>query len=170
MMRPGMKRKGVLTAVGVLLLALAAYIWYSPYLFLTNLQKAIMERNTARLERMVDFPRLREGLKNQLMTKLTEEVQKSKDPFSGLGLAFASLLIDPLVNALLTPEGLAALGRGVSADSPPQAPLEAVRDWRLRYSGFNLAYIYPKDSPKNRLYLERVGLFGWKVVRMDLEL
>ena len=49
-----------LTALLVLLvLALAAWWFGGPYLTVNGLSKAIEQRDTARLERYVDFPRVR---------------------------------------------------------------------------------------------------------------
>jgi hypothetical protein len=59
------------------------------------------------------------------------------------------------------------LGTGAE---PGKAPKEEAKRWRLRYLDFRTAYIYHPKDPQSRLYLERQGLFGWKVVRMELPL
>jgi hypothetical protein len=157
------------------LLLLGAYVWASPYLFLRSLQSALLAGDQARLERLVDFPRVRQGLKAELHASLLKQVQvasrrehrEEANPFAGLAYLFVAGFLDSFVDALLTPEGLASLGTG---QEPGQAPKEAVRDWRLAYQGFRLAYIYPKDDPRSRLYLERQGLWGWRVVRLQVPL
>ncbi|WP_347240147.1 hypothetical protein [Thermus sp.] len=53
---------------------------------------------------------------------------------------------------------------------PGKAPKEEAKRWRLRYLDFRTAYIYHPKDPQSRLYLERQGLFGWKVVRMEFPL
>ena len=45
-----------------------------------------------------------------------------------------------------------------------------MKGWRLAYQDFRTAYVYRPEDPSSRLYLERQGLFGWKVVRMELPL
>jgi hypothetical protein len=149
------------------LLLLGAYIWASPYLFLRSLQSALLAGDQARLERLVDFPRVRQGLKAELHASLLKQVQEEANPFAGLAYLFVAGFLDAFVDALLTPEGLASLGTG---QEPGQAPKEAVRDWRLAYQGFRLAYVYPKDDPRSRLYLERQGFWGWRVVRLQVPL
>ncbi|GAA6755038.1 hypothetical protein QT17_00840 [Thermus sp. 2.9] len=158
-----------LLALGLVGVALGAYLWASPYLFLRHLQNAILAGDRAQLERMVDFPRVREGLKAQINAHVLQEAAKEAEnnPFAGLAYLFAAGLVNAFVEALLTPEGLAALGTGAE---PGQAPKEEVKNWRLRYLDFRTAYIHHKDDPESRLYLERQGLFGWKVVRLEFPL
>ncbi|APD09030.1 MULTISPECIES: DUF2939 domain-containing protein [Thermus] len=162
-----MRKPVWIALLGLVLIAagLGAYLWASPYLFLRELQEAILAGDRARLERMVDFPRVREGLKAQINAQLLKELEKTQDPFAGLGYVFAAGLINAFVDAFLTPEGLAAIGTGAE---PGQAPKEEVRNWRLKYQDFRTAYIHHPNDPQSRLYLERQGLFGWRVVRIDL--
>jgi len=68
--------RAFLVALGLLALGLGLYTWASPYLFLRGLRGAVLEGDRARLERMVDFPRVREGLKAQIHARLLEEVGK----------------------------------------------------------------------------------------------
>lgn len=69
--------RAVKVALAVLALGLSAfalYLWASPYLFLRALQGAVLEGDRARLERLVDFPRVREGLKAQVQARLLREM------------------------------------------------------------------------------------------------
>ncbi len=156
-----------LLALVLLGIGLALYAWASPYLFLRSLQKAILEGDRVRLERMVDFPRLREGLKSQLQAHLLKSVEEEakQNPFAGLAYLFVAGMVDPLVDALVSPEGLATLGTGAD---PGEAPKEEVKSWHLRYVDFRTVYVHHPKDPQSRLYLERQGLFGWKVVRMEI--
>ena len=165
----GRSLKFSLLALALLGIGLALYAWASPYFFLRSLQKAILEGDRARFERMVDFPRLREGLKSQLQAHLLKSVEEEakQNPFASLAYLFVAGMVDPLVDALVSPEGLAALGTGLD---PEQAPKEEVRGWRLRYLDLRTAYLYNPKDPASRLYLERQGLSGWKVVRMEIPL
>lgn len=154
-------------ALGLFVLGLATYLWASPYLFLRSLQGALLEGDRARLERMVDFPRVREGLKSQIQMQLLKSLEQEaeQNPFAGLAYLFVAGMIDPLVDALVSPEGLAALGTGAE---PGEAPQEEVKSWRLRYVDFRTVYVHHPKDPQSRLYLERQGLFGWKAVRMEI--
>ncbi|GAB5603615.1 DUF2939 domain-containing protein [Thermus sp. FJN-A] len=165
----GRSLKLFLAAMGLGLFALVLYLWASPYLFLRSLQGAVLEGDRARLERLVDFPRIREGLKSQIQAQLLQEMSREaeRNPFASLGYLFVAGMVDPLVEALVSPEGLAALGTGAG---PGEAPKEAVKEWRLAYRDFHTAYVYNPEDPKSRLYLERQGLFRWRVTRVELPL
>ena len=52
----------------------------------------------------------------------------AQNPLAGLAYLFVAGMVDPLVDALVSPEGLAALGTGMG---PGEAPKEAVTGWRL---------------------------------------
>lgn len=163
--------RAVKVALAVLALGLSAfalYLWASP----TSSSAPSRGRSSgdrARLERLVDFPRVREGLKAQVQARLLREMgqEVAQNPLAGLAYLFVAGMVDPLVDALVSPEGLAALGTGMG---PGEAPKEAVKGWRLAYQDFRTAYVYHPEDPRSRLYLERQGLFGWKVVRMELPL
>ncbi|WP_038047447.1 DUF2939 domain-containing protein [Thermus caliditerrae] len=155
--------------VGVLalgLLALAGYGFLAPFLTLRGLAAAVERKEVQALERYVDFPRVREALKADLSASLMKEMQNEENPFAALGLLFTAGMVNVLVDALLTPEGLASLGTG---KEPGQASLEEVRNWRLRYLGLSRAFIYHKDDPRSGLVLERQGL-RWRVVRLQMPL
>ncbi|RIH87841.1 hypothetical protein Mterra_01109 [Calidithermus terrae] len=152
-------------AAGGLVLALA-YAWFSPYLALRGIQRAIQGNNPSALERYVDFPRVRESLKAQLNRLLLEEASKDDTGFGALGLMLAGPMVDRLVDAFVTPEGLASVGTGVA---PQQGDLEAVRDWGVQRRGFSEVLVHREGSPGEGLVMERRGL-GWKVVRLQINL
>lgn len=151
--------------VGILLLflVLGGYLVLSPYFALRGLQAAIERQDAAALERYVDFPRVRENLEADLNAAMAKELEKAQDdPFAALGLLFAGSLIQALVDALLTPEGLASLGTG---KDPGEASLEEVRQWRLKRQGLSRVFVHHRDDPQTGLVMERQGL-RWRVVRM----
>ncbi|MGC8877346.1 DUF2939 domain-containing protein, partial [Thermus sp.] len=87
--------KTLFAVLGLLALGLVAYLFASPYLFLRSLQGAILEGNRARLERMVDFPRVREGLKSQIQAQLLKKVgqEGEQNPFAGLAYLFVAGMV-----------------------------------------------------------------------------
>ncbi len=127
---------------------------------------AVERQDVQALEQYVDFPRVREALKVDLQASLMREMQKQKDAFAALGLLLAGGMVNALVDALLTPEGLASLGTG---KEPGQAPLEEVRHWKLRFLGLSRAFVYHEADPRSGLVLERQG-WRWRVVRFQVPL
>lgn len=156
-------------AIGLLLLALAGlsvYLSLSPLLTLRGLAAAVQRRDTQALERLVDFPRVREALKRDLNEALMRDMPQARDPSAALGMLLAAGLVGPLVEALVTPEGLASIGTG---QEPGQASLEEVRNWRLRIDGWSRAFICHRNDPSSGLVLERQG-WRWRVVGLQLPL
>ncbi|WP_027883565.1 DUF2939 domain-containing protein [Meiothermus rufus] len=152
----------------VLLVALAglmAYLWFSPYLTLWGIQRAIQSNNPKALERYIDFPRVRESLKADLNRVLLEQVSRDQSGFAALGLLFVAPLVDQMVDVFVTPEGLASIGTG---EEPQKGNLEAVRDWRVKRQGLSKVLLHHKDNPEEGLLMERQGL-GWKVMRLQIE-
>ena len=102
--------KWLLIAVVALVLIYLLSPYYSFWRFTTALRAG--DRN--QLETMVDFDSLRKSLKQQLRAKLassrpTQPQEPKKDGlFGGLSADFGPRLIDTLVDAYVTPEGLAA--------------------------------------------------------------
>lgn len=151
----------------VVIIALLALYIVSPYYSFWRFTQALKAGDQQRFEKMVDFRSVRESLKKQLRAKLAEsrakdgkaaEQPKAEQPLLALSEQFAPRLIDTLVDAYVTPAGLAALladvknadiGRA-AGNRDPNAPAdprdgggitqsEAVRD-RLGWSTVRYAF------------------------------
>lgn len=159
-----MKARLAIGLLALALVALGAYLVLSPFLTLWGLAAAVQRRDTQALERLVDFPRVREALKRDLGAALMRDMARKRDPFAALGTLLAAGLVGPLVDALVTPEGLASIGTG---QEPGQASLEEVRNWRLRIHGWSRAFVHHRNDPSSGLVLECQG-WRWRVVRLQL--
>ena len=96
----------------IALIALLALYVASPYYSFWRFTEALKAGDQKRFESMVDFRAVRDSLKKQLRAKLAEgRANEPKKEKSLLGLSdqFAPRLIDTLVDAYVTPSGLAAL-------------------------------------------------------------
>jgi len=96
----------------LLLILLVAYVGY-PYLTLYWINNALLDNNKVSLERLVDFPQVRAGLKSQVKEQVmaTADEKAEKRPIlGGIGEALAKLfapgLVDSTVDGLVTPEGI----------------------------------------------------------------
>lgn len=96
----------------IALVAILALYIASPYYAFWRFTEALKAGDQKQFESMVDFRAVRESLKTQLKAKLAQgranEPKKEKSLF-GLSEQFAPRLIDTLVDAYVTPSGLAAL-------------------------------------------------------------
>jgi hypothetical protein len=111
----------------IVVFAVVAYAYASPYLVLDRLKRAADARDAETVSQYVDFPALRMSLKQQLTEVLARrlDAQKREHPFAALGGALIGMaLIDPLVDNYATPEGVGALlngmpPRGEPGEAPP---------------------------------------------------
>jgi hypothetical protein len=118
----------LVTGLAIIVLALAVIAYASPYLVLSRLRDAAQARNSATIDRYVDYPALRASLKEQVTQMLSRRVDREKlqHPFAALGALVGMALVNPLVDAYATPDGVAALlkgmpPRGEPGEVPPSA-------------------------------------------------
>ena len=109
------KQRPVILWGGALLILL--YI-ASPYYSMFSLIRSLNEGDTVALKNAVDFPALRESLKDEMKSKLGQQTKRSISSkeeeladklVSGMGAMFGPAIIDGLVDTFVTPSGLAAL-------------------------------------------------------------
>ncbi|MBV7539201.1 DUF2939 domain-containing protein [Duganella sp. sic0402] len=161
--------------VALILLAVAGYWFFSPYLTVYQLQTAARAGDAGAFNKHVDYPALRENLKQQLAAIAAEP---SDDSLVGkLGL----LVIDKVVNAFVRPEAvMLAMQKGVfkpqqqhagieGQDEPAQKP-----DWTSSRQGLNTFIVQMTsgdDQGRLALVLQRQGYADWKLsdIRLPAE-
>ena len=188
-----MKSKSWAWAIGVAVAVLAAWWLAAPLLTFNALAEAARKGDVARLESLVDFPAVRASLKEQLAARLQVEIGRDSrladNPFGALGALLAPTIVDQVVDAAVTPAGVAAMvvnGRAPLSDvglgktalppppetAPPPAPGSGKPRPKTRYAyaGFGAfkATMSADDRSSLTWILERRGLFGWKLARVEL--
>ncbi len=187
--RPSFARRLKWPLIAVLAL-LALYV-VSPYYSFWRFTEALKAGDQKRFEAMVDFRAVRESLKTQLKGKLAEgRANEPKKEKSLLGLSdqFAPRLIDTLVDAYVTPSGLAALladaknvnaarspggnpeaAPNPSAVGPPQEVRDKLGFSSVRYAFFTGArdFLIDVDGTKLRF---RFSKFRWTLKSIEPEL
>lgn len=177
-----MRTRKVWVGLAVLaVVAFATFYFASPLLALNSLRAAAKSGDRDRLEATVDFPSVRESLKAQFNAAMTAQMQSDPEmagnPFAGLGLALMPAIINNMVDGFVTPEGISQMVTTTKAPeaegrSTPSAATEAETKVRHRYSGLNRfkTTVQNASEPNAQvdLVLERRGLFGWKLVRIDM--
>ncbi|MCY1647753.1 DUF2939 domain-containing protein [Caulobacter sp. SL161] len=185
------RAKRILTggAIGLVVVALVAAYFGSPVLALHSLTEAAKTGDRAKLERLVDFPAVRESLKSQLkgaMTQAFEEDPELRDnPFAAFGQLLMVGVVDKAVDAYATPDAIAQMVATSRAPSKISPSVQGTRvetgkprdksDTEIRYGFQDLDHFKATyrdkakpDEPVFGLTLERQGLFRWKLVRIDL--
>ncbi|SEA89888.1 DUF2939 domain-containing protein [Variovorax sp. YR216] len=123
-----MKSKSFVAVVLVLLLGVAAYWYWSPFLALRQLQTAARNGEAEEFNRHVDYPKLRESLKDQFSALVAQKLGTPKDPgnpLAALGSMIGLGLVNQLVDVMVRPETvMAAMSHGRLAQPAP-APTPA---------------------------------------------
>jgi Protein of unknown function (DUF2939). len=114
------RMKWMAAAAVAALLVLGALAAASPYLAVRGLLKAAEARDAAGINARVDFPALKQSLKDALDARLEETLRRNpNDPMSALGRLFGPSIVSQLVEAFTTPDNVARLVQG-------RVPLDAL--------------------------------------------
>lgn len=184
--RKSARTRVLLTGVAAAAVLAAATSYASPWWRVHQLHAAVAERDAARVSEFVDFPALRASVKAELMAgmdagSLAQEAREN--PFAAFGKAMARAVIDPVVDALVTPAGvLAMLEAGevrirpdrrpdrhpeTPAPAPDGATGEKAR-YALSYRSWDRVAIAREDKDGGAFILHRHGLWSWKLGGIEL--
>jgi hypothetical protein len=153
-----------------------AWFYWSPRAAARDLRDAAQSGDVEELQRLVDFPLVQEQLKADLKTSLLRSADTTGGDELGSSLAtgFGGMIIDGLVNQVVSPSGIAALVRYGSVDSSSKARRggSPAMDARLRYrdlSTFVITARHPDNPPSDTVnfVMRRRGL-SWRLVRVIL--
>lgn len=167
--------------LGVVVLLAAGWIYAAPYLAVRSMKSAAESGDAMALADHVDFPALKASLKASLAAEMTRQMAREDDAFAALGVAMAGVIINPMIDALVSPEGLAAMMKGRQPDPGRQAGAGAQRGGlgaseadpvlEMGYETFNRFAVRVSDKvdPKRELTMVflRDGL-SWKLSAIRL--
>jgi hypothetical protein len=91
-----------------------AWLYFTPYMAVNKLQAAAERGDAEALNEMVDFPALRTSVKTNLQTAVSRGIQKDGGTFAAIGGALTGMIVEPVVNAAVTPQGIGLLMQGKS--------------------------------------------------------
>lgn len=181
--RKGAGSRRLLIGVAVAAVLAAATSYASPWWRVHQLHAAVAQRDVARVSAFVDFPALRASVKAELMAGMDAGslAQEARDnPFAAFGKAMARAVIDPVVDALVTPAGvLAMLEAGevrIQPDRHPQTPPAPAQSqqtgekarYALSYRSWDRVAIAREDKDGGAFILHRHGLWSWKLGGIEL--
>lgn len=122
------KLSTIAMSLGALVVVLGL-LFGTPYYTLWRARDAADARDATALSSYVDYPAVRESLKTSLHDELSRQMDKQRgNAFGALALALGGWVSDRVVEALLTPEAVAAMLRGDSTGLPPAPGAPAPRD------------------------------------------
>ena len=159
------------------------YLYASPYLVLNNIKNAAEQGDADKLSGYIDLPSVKQSMKDQVKAVMVKELAsiKEQDGFEALGTMLGAAMIDPLIDGLVTPDGVALMLQGqkldfdLNNDTPedkPKAKNEDV-DYKAGYLSFNRfkVQIIDANDPNESIdvILHRDWL-SWKVTRINFSL
>ena len=179
-------KKSLIVGVAAGAVALFALVWAAaPVLAAQALIRAAKAGDEKTIERLVDFPALRESLKDELNAELAAQMRRdprmAESGLGGLGLILAPMLVSGAVDAVVTPEVVAQMVTTAEAPDPtvrdqPEPGDAADEDdihqaWGYRTLNAFAVTLTDRDHPDQRLalILERRGLFTWKLAAVDIQ-
>ncbi|MES2664016.1 MAG: DUF2939 domain-containing protein [Pseudomonadota bacterium] len=171
--------KKITTLLVVLSILLLSYVAAGPFITMNRIQAAIETKDSEKLTKHVDFPVLRVNLKEQVNDFFMKEAgaQSDDNPWVALALSFTSSLVERIVEAFVTPEGIAKLLEG---DKPKLYENEkptpnnskqtkpSLKNTRFKYHGFSEFSIWLKTKNQKediQLILSRQGI-KWKLTNI----
>ncbi len=178
--------KKIVVGLAVAAIAVFAIAWAAaPVLAAQALIRAARAGDAERIEQLVDFPALRESLKDELTTELAAHMRRdprmADSTLGGLGMMLAPMLLSGAVDATVTPEVVAQMVTTAEAPDPTVRDQPEPGDasdgddihqaWGYRSLDEFAVTLTDRDHPDQRLalILERRGLFSWKLAAVDIQ-
>ncbi len=155
----------------------AGWLYTAPYRTLDSIEEAAKANDREALEELVDFPSVRESLKEELKASLAQEMVKLQDnPFAALGMALGSAIIDPIVDSVASPTGILALTEKQPPENKSRPPawmsiVSPVPNIKMAYASTSkfLARVLDETTGKDSLVLvlRRDGL-TWRLTSIRI--
>ena len=160
----------------------AVYFVATPYITVHQMKSAAERRDGETLSEYVEFPSVRQSLKDQMNAmfakKLTEDDELKSNPFGAFGVALAGMMVDKMVDAYVTPAGMIQLmagekpvakaKKGEGSRATARKPLS---DASMSYESLNkfVVRVNGSDGGEGKFVLRRHGL-TWKLTDIIIPL
>ena len=84
------------------------YAFASPWLALKDLTQAFEDQDTRKIEKLVDFPELRDDIKVTARAAMMKSaaIELEGNPFAAMGIMMANAIVDPIIDQVISPAGL----------------------------------------------------------------
>ncbi len=177
----------VKVALGVVAVLVVAWIVAAPYITVYQMKSAAESRDGEALSEHIDFPSVRQSLKDQMNAMFLKEMAQDKEmkdnPFAALGTAFAGMMVNKMVDAFVTPAGITQMMAGEKPQPDPKRSSTqpatasegyARKPWSgatMGYESFNKFVVRVKDEKGGEItfVLRREGI-GWKLTQIIMPL
>ena len=169
---------GLVAGMCLVLGAIAA----APFITVHQMKTAAANHDGAALSEHVDFPALRQSLKDQMNVflgkKMAKEVAKG-NALAALAGMFGGVIVEKMVDNYVTPTGITQLmegqkpeGDGIGNASTQQAPSDPLSNASMGYESFSKFSVVTNNGEpgkETRFVLRRSGI-SWKLTEIVLPL
>jgi len=169
--------KKILIVIAVLvILALGGYL-VSPFFYASSLKNAFLAGDSNKLADLVDFPALRDSLKEEVATILSQQAKESSDSnqsaLASLTAFVGPTFLNKAVDMYCTPDAIAGFvkkSNQVQSNNHSffKIPSASDLDWsKLKNFSFTGPTSFRIGTNQITLFA-RLEWFGWKVYRIDV--
>ena len=161
----------VVALVAAVIVFASGALWYfeSPAWTLKGIKDAAQSRDADALNAYIDYPALRESLKDELMARMMAEARKDKTGFGALGMAVGSAMMGPMIDGLVSPAGMRAalLAEKQEKQVPAASALHVPQQPVIVRRSLSEFLVTAKGQPNGGLVFKRHGL-SWKLSGVEL--
>jgi len=160
------------------LIICGTWFYFMPHLAIRDMKSAIEEKDSVKLADHVNFPALKESLKANFNANLISHFANEKDnkPIATFVTVLTAAFMNPMIDALVTPEGLAMIMKGdkpllaknkTQSNPTDSKSLDKDVDQSMSYENFDRFVLNVKkkgsDEEPVGLVFNRDGIFSWKL-------
>jgi hypothetical protein len=171
-----MKKLLPLLVVGAV--AFGGWFYMTPYFAMKRLETAAKNGDTVALRELVDFPAVRQSLKDEAREAISGELggRTGSGALGSLGGILAGTVVDRVVDVAVQPEGIAAMTRGIrpgtrraDGDADRVDPNVKIRRRYESMDRYVVSFV-DEDSgaPRLALVMKRDGLIEWRLSAVRL--
>lgn len=166
-----MRRWTIIGLVGIVL-GVAGWLFLTPWIAMDGLREAAQSADRDELERRIDFPALRESVKTELLDQIRVETPTGdglEGAVASIGNSFAEGFVQGTVDAVVTPDGMAAMLKTGSL-VPGRESAAQEMDWQIQLLSFDTFRAYPEGQDREEhpaLLFKRDG-WSWKLVGLEI--
>jgi|APMed6443717190_1056831.scaffolds.fasta_scaffold86244_1 hypothetical protein len=163
--------KKVIGIAGTILVLIMGYVAIGPFLTFSAIKTGITEKDSVKLSENIDFPILRNNLKEQINAAIIKDAtSKSKDKsFIALKAALVQKKItDKIIDSFITPGGLSMImNENEPKKKEPQTKDEIFKNSKFSYDSMNKfsIWITDEEGKEIRFVLGREWL-AWKLINI----
>lgn len=168
--------KKIIISVVVFFVLIMGYVFAGPYITMNAIKSDIKNKNTEGLKENIDFPVLRENLKEQMtdmaMRKMQEDKELQNNPFAGLAVMMMPGIINNAIDLYVSPYGITRLSEGkkpIKDGNQTISESEIFKDADTSFESLSKFSIKVKNKEGNDVdfILTRDGI-SWKLTNIEL--